>query len=93
MEKEPRIISSFMGVEDFEAAIAASVEKDSNGRPIPNYSVVKGACSIQHEDGTWEFKKPQENQSPNFNFMNQFLEELVNRGNTKIDITDHQNPQ
>lgn len=77
-EPKPKTVSAYMSVEDYEAAIAASVKQDKNGNPIPNFSVVKGAHSIQHEDGSWEFKKPQGgNEAPGREVMNQFLEELA----------------
>lgn len=77
-ESQPKKASAYMSVEDYKAAIAASVKQDENGNPIPNFDAVKGAHSIQHEDGSWEFKKPQGgNEAPGREVMNQFLEELV----------------
>ncbi len=79
MEKEPKPkASAYMSVEDYEAAIAASVKQDENGNPIPNFNAVKGALTILHEDGSRTFKKPQEGDGASQNeFINQFLEELA----------------
>lgn len=82
MEKEPKYqASAYMSVEDYEAALEASVENDENGNPIPNFSAVKGALSIQHKDGSWTFKEPQEeiggDNTDKNEVINNFLEQLA----------------
>ena len=79
MEKEPKPkASAYMSVEDYKAAIAASVKQDENGNLIPNLNAVKGALAILHEDGSRTFKEPQEGDGTSQNeFINQFLEELA----------------
>lgn len=73
-ESQPKKASAYMSVEDYEAAIAASVKQDENGNPIPNFDAVKGALVILHEDGSRTFKRPQGKPK---GFIDTFLEELA----------------